>query len=322
MVFWSIIPYFPAQAPFSSHVIEKDALPSPTGNTAIRITCATATPELLTEICTYLRTHFGNPPHTPVLDIPESHLLLKRDYLFIVRDKEGHIAGTIRYRYTGELLVHASSAMCPSIYRVDAFCIRPDWRKKGVGDYLLTELQRYATIKGHPYAMFLKEGPHVPIAHVPLYSGTYVYRYMVYNIQFAPHVQIISNIKAYHMLDIYHSMYPNVCIIRNQNGNQHWRYYKNGYSTIIACFQDTYQRLEGKRMAWCTAWLESSVVTDTIRKEAAIELTSTLPSFDYVWMNKQWVGNHSAWKQDGGFHWYTYQWSTNRTLDGSMCILD
>lgn len=322
MVFWSIAPYFSAQAPFSSHIIEKDAIPSPTGNTAVRMTRKTVTPELITEICTYLQTYFGNPPHTPILDIPESQLLLQHDYLFFVRDKEGQMAGTIRYRYTGKLLID-TSAICPDIYRVDAFCIRPDWRKKGVGDYLLTELQRYATIKDQPYAMFLKEGPQLSITHRPLYSGAYVYRSIVTNIESkATHVTLISSVQAYHMLDVYHRIYPKVCIIRNQHGNQHWRYYKDGYSTILACFQDTYQRLEGKKIAWCTAWLESSVVTDEIRKEAAIELTSILPSFDYVWMNKQWVGNDSAWKQDGGFHWYTYQWSSNLELDGSMCILD
>ena len=318
MVFWSVAPYLSTQTPFSSHIIEKDALPSPTGNAALRITRSMATPEVLTEIGSYLRTYFGNPPHTPVLDIPESQLLLHRDYLFLVRDKEGKIAGTIRYRYTGTLLTDTR----PDIYRVDAFCIRPDWRKKGVGDYLLTELQRYVNVNGHYYSMFLKEGPYLPIIHRPLYSSTYVYRCIVYNAHVAPHVILISSAQAYHMLDVYHGIYPTVCIIRNQHGNQHWRYYKHGYSTILACFQDTYQRLEGKRIAWCTAWLESSVVTDEIRKEAAIELTSTLPSFDYVWMNKEWVGNDSTWKQDGGFHWYTYQWSTNLELDGSMCILD
>jgi len=322
MVFWNIIPYYSAQSPFSSHIIEKDAISSPTGNTAVRITRETATPELIVEICTYLRTHFGNPPHTPVLDIPESQLLLQHDYLFYIRDKEGQMVGTIRYRYTGKLLVD-TSAICPDIYRVDAFCIRPDWRKKGVGDYLLTELQRYVNTKGHHYSMFLKEGPQLSIMHRPLYSGTYVYRSIkAKQVTQVIQVQTISNVQAYHMLHVYHSMYPNVCIIRNQHGNQHWRYYKDGYSTILACFQDTYQRLHEKRMAWCTAWLESSVVTDEIRKEAAIELTDTLPSFDYVWMNKRWVGNHLAWKQDGGFHWYTYQWSTNLELDGSMCILD
>ena len=321
MVFWSIIPQFSVCTPFSSHLIEKDAILSPIGNHAIRITHATATPELKTEICTYLRTYFGNPPYTPVLDIPESCLLSPRDYLFLVRDHEEQIAGTIRYRYTGEFFAnHIHHVEDPAIYRVDAFCIRPDWRKKGLGDYLLTELQRYATANGQPYAMFLKEGPSLSITHIPLYSSSYVYR-PIKAIKVS-HVRLFSCLQAYHMLDLYHRIYPNVCIIRNQNGNQHWRFYKNGYSTILACFQDTYQRLEGKKMAWCTAWLESSVVTDDIRSEAAIELTNTLALFDYVWMNKKWVGHHSAWKQDGGFHWYTYQWSTNLTLDRSMCILD
>ena len=323
MVFWNIIPSFSTRASFSSHLIEKDAIPSPIGNDAIHVTPTTATPELLTEICTFLRTYFGNPPHTPVLDIPESCLLLQWDYLFLVRDKEGQIAGTIRYCYVGELFADPPSINRPGIHRVDAFCIRPDWRKKGVGDYLLTELQRYANVNGHPYAMFLKEGPHLPITHFPLYSGRYVYRPIkAMHAKHAPHVRLFSRLQACHMLDLYHRIYPNVCIIRNQKENQHWRFYKNGYSTILACFQDTYQRREGKKMSWCTAWLESSVVTDDIRREAAIELTNTLPSFDYVWMNKQWVGNHSVWKQDGGFHWYTYQWSTDRTVDGSMCILD
>jgi GNAT superfamily N-acetyltransferase len=320
MVFWTIAPLLSARAPFSSHVIEKDPIPSPIDNAAIRITRTNAAPKLVTEICTYLRTYFGNPPHTPVLDIPESCLLLKHDYLFYIKDKEGRIAGTIRYRYTGELLVDTSSASCPSIYRVDAFCIRPDWRKKGLGDYLLTELQHYATTNGQPYAMFLKEGPHLSITSFPLYSSSYVYRAI--QVTQVSQVQTISSVQAYCMMDIYHRIYPTVCIIRNQNGNQHWRYYKQGYSTILACFQDTYQRLEGKKIAWCTAWLESSVVTDEIREEAALELTSTLPLFDYVWMNKKWVGHHSAWKQDGGFHWYTYQWSTNVEMDGSMCVLD
>lgn len=301
---------------FASFLIEKYPLPSPTGIDAIMISEQNSSLPILTEIREYIRAYFGNPPHTPILDIPEVQLIGPHDYLFLVRDTHGKIAGTIRYCYTGELMTEEQ----PSIYRVDAFCIHPDWRKKGLGDYLLTELQRYATANGQPYAMFLKEGPSLSITHIPLYSSSYVYR-PIKAIKVS-HVRLFSCLQAYHMLDLYHRIYPNVCIIRNQNGNQHWRFYKNGYSTILACFQDTYQRLEGKKMAWCTAWLESSVVTDDIRSEAAIELTHTLPLFDYVWMNKKWVGHHSAWKQDGGFHWYTYQWSTNLTLDRSMCILD
>lgn len=333
MVFWKFKPTISSESTFTSDVIEKYALTSPTGTSAIRVTNQTATPELKTEICTFLRDYFGDPPHTPILDIPEDKLLDTHDYVFYIRDKEGQLAGTIRYRHTGELLINKDPTSWPTIYRVDGFCIRPDWRKKGVGDYLLTELQRYATMKGQPYAMFLKEGgdflKDMLSLSPPLYSGVYAYRKITYNkTKQWKNVRIFSPLQAYHMLEWYHRLYPNIFIIRNQHDGQHWRYYKNGYHTILACFQDSYQRIPetGEKMGWCTAWLESSTLTDEIRYKASLEITNTLPSFDYIWINKKWVGNrvnkHSAWSEDGGYFWYTYQWSTNLKVDVSMCALD
>ena len=326
MVFWFSSFNISTTKSFEPFLMEKSSLPSPTGVDAILVTSPTSL-SILTEIRMYLRNYFGNPPHTPVLDIPESHLLGPMDYFLLAREKE-RLVGTIRYRYVGELMADGS----PSIYRVDAFCIHPDWRKKGVGDYLLTELQRYVTINGRPYSMFLKEGYYLPIMYNPIYSGEYVFRRLPIQ-QTSPHVRTISAEQAYRFIDIYHRIYPQVCIIRNDTGlGQQWRLYKKGYHMILACFQDTHQWMDKKKgcMGWCTAWLESSVVTEEIREEAAIALTNTLPSFDYVWMNKRWTGNNGAycpvkngtWTDDGTFHWYTYQWSTNCVMDISMCLLD
>ena len=317
MVFWFSSFNTVTTKSFESFPIEKDALPSPTGMDAVLITSQTSS--VLTEIREYLRNYFGNPPHTPILDIPESHLLGPTDYFILAREK-GRLVGTIRYRYVGQFMDDSLPQDSPSIHRVDAFCIHPEWRKRGVGDYLLTELQRYVTAKERPYSMFLKEGFHLPIAHSPLYSGRYVFRRLP-ALQEAPHVRTLSVEQAHRFLNVYHRIYPQVCIIRNENGFGQWRLYKKGYHMILACFQDTYQRIDKERMGWCTAWLESSVVTDEIREEAAIELTNTLPSFDYVWMNKRWTGNN-LWIDDGTFHWYTYQWSTNCAMDRSMCLLD
>jgi|APFre7841882654_1041346.scaffolds.fasta_scaffold16190_2 GNAT superfamily N-acetyltransferase len=338
MVFWFSYIHDFITKPFESLLIEKHAIPSPTGVDAVRVTSQTPLP-ILTEIREYVRNYFGNPPHTPILDIPESHLLGKTDYFFLAREKGGRLVGTIRYRYVGELMVNEND---PSIHRVDAFCIHPEWRKRGVGDYLLTELQRYATANGQPFAMFLKEGFYLPIAHTPLYSGQYVFR-RIHAQQANPHVRILSTKQAHRFIDVYHRIYPQVCIIRNEKGlGQQWRLYKKGFHMIVACFQDTYQRIDKEKrghMGWCTAWLESSVVTEEIREEAAIALTNTLPLFDYVWMNKRWTGKNSldwtlcsnrayypikngTWIDDGTFHWYTYQWSTNIAMDISMCLLD
>jgi GNAT superfamily N-acetyltransferase len=330
MVFWFSSFNNITTKSFEPFLMEREQLSSPTGVDAILVTSPTS---VLTEIREYLRNYFGNPPHTPVLDIPESQLLGPTDYIFLVREKGGRLVGTIRYRYVGELMVDtmddtiADSA--PSIHHVDAFCIHPDWRKRGVGDYLLTELQRYATANGRPYAMFLKEGYYLPIMYNPIYSGHYVFRRLSAQ-QTSPYVRTISVEQAHRFIDVYHRIYPQVCIIRNKNGLQQWRLYKKGYHMILACFQDTYQRIDKDRMGWCTAWLESSVVTEEIREEAAIALTNTLPSFDYVWMNKRWTGKNSlkwtlcssnrTWTDDGTFHWYTYQWSTNCVMETSMCL--
>jgi GNAT superfamily N-acetyltransferase len=317
MVFWFSSFNTVTTKSFEPFLTEKEQLPSPTGVDAILVMSPTS---VLTEIREYLRNYFGNPPHTPVLDIPESHLLGPTDYIFLAREKGGRLVGTVRYRYVGELMVDSMTDSVPSIHRVDAFCIHPDWRKRGVGDYLLTELQRYATANGRPYAMFLKEGYYLPIMRNPIYSGHYVFRRLSTQ-QASPHVRTLSVEQSYRFLDIYHRIYPQVCIIRNKNGLQQWRLYKKGYHMILACFQDTYQRIDKDCMGWCTAWLESSVVTEEIREEAAIALTNTLPSFDYVWMNKRWTGKN-LWIDDGTFHWYTYQWSTNCVMDISMCLLD
>lgn len=317
MVFWFSSFNTVTTKSFEPFLMKKEQLPSPTGIDAILVTSDT-TLQILTEIREYLRNYFGNPPHTPVLDIPESHLLNRTDYIFLAREKGGRLVGTIRYRYVGELM--DDSVDLPSIHHVDAFCIHPDWRKRGVGDYLLTELQRYVIANKCPYSMFLKEGYYLPIMYRPIYSGYYVFR-RIHAQQTSPHVRTLSVEQAHRFLDIYHHMYPQVCIIRNKNGLHQWRLYKKGYHMILACFQDTYQRIDKDRMGWCTAWLESSVVTEEIREEAAIALTNTLPSFDYVWMNKRWTGKNSLkWTDDGTFHWYTYQWSTNCVMETSMCL--
>ena len=214
MVFWFSSIHAPTTKSFESFLEEKEQLPSPTGVDAVRVTSQTPLP-ILTEIREYLRNYFGNPPHTPILDIPESHLLNRTDYFFLAREK-GRLVGTIRYRYVGQLMDEND----PSIHRVDAFCIHPEWRKRGVGDYLLTELQRYATATGRPFAMFLKEGFYLPIAHQPLYSGQYVFR-RIHAQQTNPHVRTLSVEQAHRLIDVYHRIYPQVCIIRNKNGLQH-----------------------------------------------------------------------------------------------------
>jgi hypothetical protein len=109
----------------------------------------------------------------------------------------------------------------------------------------------------------------------------------------------------------------------NPNPNQYWKYYKKDTNIIIVCFQDTYQTLNGNKMGWITAWLESPNITDEIRGEASMALTDAIyPLFDYVWLNKEWTDNNPIWKKDGTFHWYRYQWISSITIGKSYCLLN
>jgi GNAT superfamily N-acetyltransferase len=324
MVFWKTYPLsYLIQSlwnlkPFISYPFTKQPLSSPTG-----ISCEIFSREYPihcpNEIIYYLQTYFGIPPHKPILIIPEKSLLGPRDILLIVRDISTKIVGCIRYHYIGEFIDEP-------IYVVDCFCIHPEWRGKGVGDYLLTELHLYANNHQIPHAMFLKEGSLLPIIQIPLYTGTYVYRELsCYSI--SRYIRNLSIPEAYRLIDIYCKVYPNQLIIRNsETSNQIWKLYKKGFHSILVCFQDTFQKIDEnnkyKKIGWITAWLESSLITDEIRKEASKELTDTMYGiFDYIWMNQAWIGSSSLWKVDGTFHWYSYQWTTGLPIHRSYCIL-
>lgn len=278
---------------------------------------------LLSNISYFLKTYFGNPPLKPILDIPPNILLSTSDILFVIYHKiSKKILGTIRYHFIGNLI----SSENEEIYVVDCFCIHPDWRKKGLGDYLLTHLHYYANQNHIPNAMFLKEGSILSIINLPLYTSTYVYR-LLNKYNYSKNIYTITNEEANKMIKSYHHIYPDIFIIYNKNTiNQKWKMYKKDYNIILVCFQDTYQRVEEdgkyKKIGWITAWLESSIVNSTIREKAAEELSNSVANdFDYLWINQKWIGSSSLWKVDGSFYWYTYQWNTNIKIRESYSIM-
>jgi len=300
---------------FKASTFVRERLPLSNG-----ISCTIFTPTNLVQykrlqICSYLRTYFGNPPSTPVLDIPEQSILGPYD-LIIVLEYNGLIVGTIRYHYIGEYLPNKEN-----IYCVDCFCIHPTWRKKGLGDFLLTELHHYANEHNIPYCMFLKEGQLLQTIHFPFYTGTYVYRQLSHRKHHPSFVYKLSVEKAYRLMDQWTQIQPHLFIIRNrQSTNQEWLLYKRGIYYVLACIQNTFQKKDNQQMGWITAWLESPYMVDSIRSEASEQISAT-SSFDYLWMNKEWVGDSKLWKTDGLFHWYSYQWTTGLTIGKSYCIL-
>jgi hypothetical protein len=137
-------------------------------------------------------------------------------------------------------------------------------------------------------------------------------------------VKTLSVEKAYKIMDIFLSINDAFVIRNKESRNQHWRLYKNGYHTILACFQDTYQQIQTNKLGWMTGWFESPSIPETIRHAAIIELSESVNNlFQYIWANKKWISNSNRedWKEDGQFHWYLYQWATNVSVGTSYCIM-
>lgn len=274
-----------------------------------------------TKIRDFLATYFGTPPTSPLLDIPEDILLGPHDELFYVID-DGRILGCVRYHRMGYF--HAQP-----MYLVDCFCIHPEFRKKGLADVLLTTLHRFANEHGIPYALFLREGPPLPIWSMPLYTGWYVYRHVECH---PPHpcLQHLAPSEAHRLLKLWEDVNPDTLIVHPASTrNQHWRLYRrtSSYESVLACVQDTYQwKIEEdgqqRKMGWITAWLESPNVTEACRSQAIQAIAGSMQGqFDIIWANRDWTGGSTDWMEDGAFSWYAYQWATNQHLKRGYCLI-
>jgi len=324
MVFWKTYPLFKFIETFKNEnkfkdlSFEKNNLESPTG---YHVELINNLSDSKTMIQIFLKTYFGNPPYSPILDIPESQLIQENDYILFVRDNQNSIAGCVRYHYMGKFI----SDKAQKIYIVDCFCIHPKWRKKGVGDYLLTSLHRFANNIGIPHCIFLKEGNILSILSQPFYSGIYKYKQVENkNLQ---NVKKLSIEDAYHRINIFQRFYPDLFIIRNKSStNQYWILYKKDKYMVLACIQDTYQwylkNKQKQKMGWITCWIESPNMNISIRAEASEQIVDSMFGvFDSIWINSEWSGNSNKWIIDGPFHWYSYQWTTSLSIKSNYCIL-
>ena len=324
MVFWKTFPFYNLiqtklnSQKFKSQIFERSSVGSPTGTEAVIVKSDNT--KNINEVCEFLRNNFGDPPNTPILDIPSDQLLQEKDYIMLLRDTDKNIVGCIRYHYIGKFLTAESQ----EIYCEDCFCIDKRWRGRGVGDYLLTQLHIFVNI---PYSLFLKEGHSLSIINSPIYSGVYVYRKISQSTN-SGNVKNLTVDQAYRVMDIFREINTGMFIVCNKNTtNQIWRLWKKGTYKVLACFQDAYQRFEKdgimNKIGWITGWIESPNMTDKYREEASKELSDSMfPQFNYIWGNIDWIGGSDEWTIDGSFHWYVYQWSTCVSIKKSYCILN
>ena len=301
-------------------------------------TVASITAEEATEVCAFLQTWFGSPPNHPRFVLTESELFLgPSDWILFLRCPSTHqLLGTLRYRFMGTLN-NAPTEAEKDVSVVDCFCVHPAWRGKGVGDQLLTALHRLANPCRRPYALFVKEGSTARIPLLAAYTGSYVYR------RLSPRLAIsdvgrgstllpVPVRLAHRLLRVHHQVYPDrFLLFPGHTRNQWWFLYRSPQQTtasILIGIQDSYQRAAAAssngRMAWMTAWLPTTTITSEDRRRAIQEISQCpvlTNRFDWIWADRNMIGTHAEWKDDGVFQWYTYQWNTDATFqDGySFC---
>jgi GNAT superfamily N-acetyltransferase len=291
MVFWSTI--WDHLAPMDRSQIE-----SPTGTPAILMKDAQ-------EVQHFLLTYFRLHPDV-MFDIPVNELQCIKDTVLTIYHHTT-LVGCIRYHHIDA-----------DIRIVDCFCVHPEWRGKGVGDYLLHELHHM--MHHTPKAIFIKEGSPLPI--ISLYSSTYVYCELT-NCKSSPYVTTIPLQLAHKLMDIHQQFRP-FFMLRSTTHNQTWKLYKRYGSHILCCVQNTYQRLCEKKIGIIKAWIESPGITDAMRIEASYQLSDSMyPQFDMIWMDAQWINTYGdKWIQDGPFYWYTYQWKCPISVGRSYCFME
>ena len=238
----------------------------------------------------FLEQFFGSPPITlnPRLD-PSNEIIL-----FV--QEEAQPLATIRYKYAGRFDNHP-------IHIIDCFCIHPSKRKTGLATKLLATLHDYTNDRDLRYSLFLKEGRPLPYQE-PLYSSAYVFRPTKGGLK-----DPLSPLKAERLVRAYQALRPEMLWVYDVcNTNQRWFFWKEGLRFVLFCVQNAWQTFRGGSVGWITAFMASEPVPWQ-PFESLVEGCG----YDWIWMDQAWVpeDTQQSWTQDGPFHWYAYQWSTN-----------
>ena len=295
----------------SSRAVSFTSVASPTGRPCQPLTAQPVAP--------FIEAHFRSSPTAP----PFKYVTAPDEIFLTVDDEKSALAGTIRARPIGTFDGEPVSV-------IDCFCVRPDWRKRGLGSYLLRQLQTEAAARGRYNAIFLKEGAPLSLFGIhPFYSSVYAYRYVANGVASGSSAaKPIPTHVAHRLVDNYILLNPDTFLIRNREAaNQNWFYWRESATAwVIALIQDSYQEFPngGGKIGWMTGWLESGRLSTTARRQAAEAITAAAApaAYDWVWLDERWTGDSPVFARDCPFHWYSYQWATSLLPGQSYCIMN
>lgn len=330
MSFWEAALSY-KETPLSKHAVSQistlspDISPPPGCEAAV---VATSPADRLA-VREFLEQTFGSPPHSPRLLARFSE-----DDLILVSKSSSDpsvLCGCIRISYAG----HFETA---PIFVADCFCIAPSLRKRGLGSYILFQIQKETSKRGMGHVIMLKESSSVLDLRRPIYSSHYVFCQNSRALQDRmEQVRSLTHQEALSLVAIYKEMYPETFVLCAQTVSKNreilWRFWKRGLSFILASFQDSFQIHPQTHTAigWATGWLELPCPTITAtpsqeykRQQVISAIISSLP-YDWVWADRAWirpteVKGARSWQPDGPFHWYPCQWQPLIRPNGSYIL--
>lgn len=243
-------------------------------------------------------------------------------YLLLSDSPPQDVIGTIRYHSIGTF-----QHTLEPIYVVDAFCIHPAWRKKGLATFLLATLHYNANQNGLPHALFLKEGAPLPYPVLPALLGQYAYQMLPQTNESHNTVLVpLQDEKARRWMTHFLTSFPNTfLVIPSPSLDISWFVYRRPTVSVLVGVQDAHQVWRGGSIGWVTFWLETPTTTEDDRRIITRSLIPLLsPHYRWLWINRAWVGGGDTldpeWQEDGPFQWYTYQWATGPLLGQSYGI--
>jgi len=278
---------------------------------------------LAREVSIFLSKNFGNPPHTPILNIPPTELYENSAHTFVWMSESMKPIGTIRYRPWGKDNTHKNHTQNRNrtYWQVDCFCVDKKYRAQGIGSWLLKYLHLWANSNSIPYALFLKEGAPLQIPRLPFKTGIYAfsdYNSLTVTLPFS--LRKISSAIAENWLNSFPliknkltNIFPNDI---EPNFQSFWYLYKSGTIWLIVRAEKTNQVGPTGHLGWLTNIYESPS-WNTITFQQQTQHISTCSSeisrentWGSIWIDSQWVeiSEKSPWKLDGPYYFYSFQW--------------
>lgn len=291
--------------------LSKPILPRPIPKEILQRIKTVSTWQQAREVSVFLSANFGNPPKTPILQIPPSELFENSTYTFVWIDTTGKLHGCIRYRPWAQDKKR-------QFWQVDCFCIDKNMRSKGIGTWLLKYLHSWANTRGIPFAIFLKEGQPLPIPRLPFRTGIYAFMDLSKNPeieQISFSLKKINPILAQKWVQSIISkneLFPiDICSIQSS-----WYLYNSAGLWLIIRAEKTNQVSPKGYLGWLTDIYESPSWKNIGIKEQTYHITvlskeiAKSLNWSSIWIDSKWVEIHkeSPWNYDGPYYFYGFQW--------------